>query len=91
MVVGKMKLKWNKFPSPESLAIDWERVFIIPTESGSVMIICADEFCTVDGYSVQELVAKFKEYNCNILWLAKTEIKTTIENILKENNNDRRP
>jgi hypothetical protein len=79
-----MKLEWKKFPSHESLAIDWERVFIIPTESGSVMIIYADEFCTVDGYSVQELVAKFNEYNRDTLGLTKTEIKTTIENILKE-------
>jgi hypothetical protein len=58
----------------------------MPTESGEVQIYCGDEFCVVKNLSVQEIAAKFKEHSNEFKerMIYKTEIKTLIENALKE-------
>lgn len=85
-----MKIKWQKTPRVQNLALDWERIFILPTESSGCCIYYGDEFCSIEGVSVQELVDKLKAHDDigNALSeriISKDQIKTMIEDILKEN------
>lgn len=82
-----MTFKWKKFTSDNNFVFDWARVFLIPTESGEVQILLGNEYCVVKNLSVQEIAARFKahinEFGERMVF--NTEIKTLIENILKEN------
>lgn len=83
-------IKWNNLVPAAGLAPDWERVFIVPTESGGCSIFYGDEFCTVEDVGVQELVNKLKAHDDmgNALSeriISKDQIKIMIEDILKEN------
>jgi hypothetical protein len=82
-----MALKWKKSTSDNNFEFDWVRIFVMPTESGEVQIYYGDESCVVKNLSVQDIAAKFKAHSNEFSerMIFKTEVKTLIENILKEN------
>lgn len=77
-------IEWRKISYNENFPLDMDKVYIIPQESGGCSIWYGDEYCVVNNFSVQELVDKLKVSDINIK-LPTTEVKTIIENILKEN------
>ena len=80
-------IKWRKISYNENLDFVDNIIYILPQESGGCSIWYGDEYCIADNFSVQEVIDKLKESNLNIK-LPTTEVKTIIENILKENNNE---
>ena len=80
-------IEWRKISYNENLALDWYIIYILPQESGGCSIWYGDEYCIADNFSVQEVIDKLKVSDINIK-LPTTEVKTIIENILKENNNE---
>ena len=83
-------IEWRKISYNENFPLDMDKVYIIPQESGGCSIYCGDEYCTVNGFSVDELVDRLKfclGFKISAK-LSMAEFKTLIENILKENNNE---
>lgn len=77
-------IEWKKCSVIDSLPLALDKIYILPQESGGCSIWYGNEYCVVNNFSVQELVDKLKVSDINIK-LPTTEVKTLIENILKEN------
>lgn len=79
-------IEWKSY-SPDNFGVDWDRVFIMQTDfyDNECAIYYGDEYCVINGFSIEELFDKFKDWGCDVPNSSKTEVKTAIEKILKEN------
>ncbi len=80
-----MTYQWKKIRPIDGLVLDFDKVFIIPVESGGCDIYWGDEFCRVNNINVREFVDKLKTYDSAAVWFTKGSFKSVVENVIKEN------
>ena len=78
-------IKWRKILYNEDLEFVDNTIYLLPHALSGCEILYGNEYCIAKNFSVQEVIDKLKAVDCDMSELPKTEIKTIITNILKEN------